>query len=720
MAQYTALIPQNTALSNARRIGIYNSKGNRVGFIPLGNLAPINRGKKLYSFGAISDGHYPNDTSAEDYARALAYFHDELNLPFSIVCGDITEHGTAEEWAWWRSFSENYPVYVIAGNHDGFTYDGSNAIEAESITGFPFYYSFTHGDDVFIMLGCTNSDGGASFVSGELQWLYETLEENREKRCFVFFHIRPDTSSGNALGAYAFDIWDGTETTVFESLLTHYPNVSFFHGHSHMKFYLQEKDDNANYKQNFGKHDIHIPSVTEPRDTTGGTDRWDVMGDSEGYVVDVYEKGIHLRGRDFVKGEFLPIASYWLDTAVQEVAAGTYTDETGTLVHILPETYQRVGWIGTTGTQYIDTGIVPTDHMVEVKYDSEEYNNDEHLFGTATTNSARYFHFTLYSNKYYWGLNGAESKGGAWSTGVKTLLYNYGDDHEVIQDGVVLGSGSYITSAGYLTLSRRTAVNFKGKYYYFKVTDRATGLLVRDMIPCYRKADGVIGMYDTISGQFFTNAGTGEFRKGSDVMIPTAYQQVEWIGASGNQWINTGITPKSDDVVWECEWTETTLEKGTCLFASTLVNYDTELGNRFSGNLYHPGEGRTSFSIAKSSDICQYSGLQAGVKNTLAITAKNGTVTRVINGDSVTQSYVGTIQNGVNIGLFATNRDTTVHEYCKYTRMYSWKMWDGGALVRDMIPCYRKADGEIGMYDAVSKQFFVNSGSGTFTKGADV
>ena len=28
----------------------------------------------------------------------------------------------------------------------------------------------------------------------------------------------------------------------------------------------------------------------------------------------VYPDGIHLRGRDFVKGEFLPIASYWLGT----------------------------------------------------------------------------------------------------------------------------------------------------------------------------------------------------------------------------------------------------------------------------------------------------------------------------------------------------------------------------------------------------------------------
>ena len=38
----------------------------------------------------------------------------------------------------------------------------------------------------------------------------------------------------------------------------------------------------------------------------------------------------------------------------------------------------------------------------------------------------------------------------------------------------------------------------------------------------------------------------------------------------------------------------------------------------------------------------------------------------------------------------------------------------------DLVPCYRKSDGEIGMYDLVSNTFFTNQGTGTFLKGADV
>lgn len=50
-----------------------------------------------------------------------------------------------------------------------------------------------------------------------------------------------------------------------------------------------------------------------------------------------------------------------------------------------------------------------------------------------------------------------------------------------------------------------------GRIYFFSIPDRA------NLIPCYRKQDSKPGMYDLVSGEFFTNAGTGEFLVGPDV-----------------------------------------------------------------------------------------------------------------------------------------------------------------------------------------------------------
>lgn len=340
---YKYLIPQNVALIGTRRIGIYDSNGNRVGFIPLGSLTPPNPAHKQYSFGALSDVHIGYDTAEADFRAALTYLNEQEKVAFTCICGDLTGDGTDAQLAQYKTIVDAHangmPVYAIAGNHEGITENIDSRIEA--YTGHPLYYSFTHGNDVFIMIGTIGGEmysNGVVFVDGELQWLYNTLEANRNKRCFVFQHIfagvETEAVCGNAGGLYTNWCWhDTTECLVFESLMKHYKNVTWFHGHSHLKFIKQKYGQlYANYSEADGYRSLHIPSLAVPRDDVDGDGKGDgIYAESEGYVVDVYENGIHLRGRDFVKGEFLPIASYWLDTTLVEIPEKTYTDSTGTI-----------------------------------------------------------------------------------------------------------------------------------------------------------------------------------------------------------------------------------------------------------------------------------------------------------------------------------------------------------------------------------------------------
>lgn len=332
MAKYDDFIPENVAPKNARRIGVYDSNGNRVGQIPLGKLAlPSDRGAKLYSFGAIADVHIVYDTATDDFKRALTYLNDSEDVAFTCICGDLTDNGTAAQLAQYKqvvdAYSSDTPVYAMAGNHEKYS---TQPTLIEQYTGHPLYYSFTHGNDVFMMCGCYSWSNDGIFTQEYLQWVYETLEANRNKRCFIFEHVMPFGDSGNPGAYYSFDMFAGTKGSVFQSLLRHYKNTVLFHAHSHTKFYLQNIDDKANYSEALGYRSVHIPSLAVPRDVANGA-LSGIYADSEGYVVDVYANGIHLRGRDFVKGEFLPIASYWLDTTLQTVEAGTYTDSTGTI-----------------------------------------------------------------------------------------------------------------------------------------------------------------------------------------------------------------------------------------------------------------------------------------------------------------------------------------------------------------------------------------------------
>ena len=334
---YKDFIPENVAPLGTRRIGIYDSNGNRVGQIPLGSLTPPNPAQKQYSFGALSDVHLDkadDQNEYEDFSRALAYLNNTENVDFICICGDLTDGGTTAQLSDFRNYvsqySPNTDVYAITGNHDAWNSNIESIIE--TYTGHPLYYKFTHGNDVFIMVGIKNDTD--VFTTAELQWLYNTLEENRNKRCFVFQHTpRFDGSGGgvpNATSTPSYEMLLGTQGRVFKSLMSHYLNAIWFHGHSHTLFDIQKDSNIANYDKKFGIHSVHIPSISGAKEYDG-TKYVATYSTSEGYVVDVYENGIHLRGRDFVNGEFLSIASYWLDTTLQTIPAKTYTDNTGTI-----------------------------------------------------------------------------------------------------------------------------------------------------------------------------------------------------------------------------------------------------------------------------------------------------------------------------------------------------------------------------------------------------
>ena len=74
-----------------------------------------------------------------------------------------------------------------------------------------------------------------------------------------------------------------------------------------------------------------------------------------------------------------------------------------------------------------------------------------------------------------------------------------------------------------------------------------------------------------------------------------------------------------------------------------------------------------------------------------------------------------TFTSPVNMTLFALNDNWTINSQSSY-KLYSCKIYDNNTLVRDFVPCYRKSDNVIWMYDLVNNQFYTNSWSWTFAK----
>ena len=404
----TKLIPENIAPSNVTGIGIY--KGDtKICDVDISSMRPTNLGKKLYSFGLLSDIHMTGDsevgakekdgnghiTDGFYFRKALGFFKDS-GCNFVAISGDLTDTGlwkykedTAESKATYYYYHPNQfeeykaicdifattlPVYSCTGNHESYVknIDGVYDDKWESTwtekpepwtqidtieklkyyTGTPLYYTISSEpttettlvedtvlaignggniqlpldatvlstvDDVFIMFGQPTQSANSTWNT-QIDWLEATLEANKDKRCFVFEHLTLNKDSGNPENVHnAF--WGSMENRLV-SLLSKYPNAILFHGHSHMQFQEQTKVTYSNYSTERGFKSVHIPSTSYTRymvDKNGDKvwnsgDKENIADGSQGYICNVYENHIVLKGYDFQYDEFVPIAQYCIDT----------------------------------------------------------------------------------------------------------------------------------------------------------------------------------------------------------------------------------------------------------------------------------------------------------------------------------------------------------------------------------------------------------------------
>lgn len=328
---YTNFINENIAPYAAAKIGVYNSSGEKVGNIALGDFKP-SYGERLYRFGILSDVHNQSDESAEptaDLQHALEVFNNKESVAFTVVCGDLTQNGTSSELQLYMNNvaakSPDTPVYTTSGNHDATT-SGINATTWESITGHPLTYEITYNGDHFLFMGMNRWEFTSSgYTSDEISWLTQKLQEYSTERTFVIMHMFFPDSAGNFKSIYPSGNWlSGTLLSQLQTLRNKYTNAIWFSGHSHWKWYLQQYETKANiYRPTNAGWNVHIPSCASPIDSDGVSTRVSMPLESEGAIIDVYADYIDIRGMDLKNTKYLPIAQYRLDTTTQPINDGS-------------------------------------------------------------------------------------------------------------------------------------------------------------------------------------------------------------------------------------------------------------------------------------------------------------------------------------------------------------------------------------------------------------
>lgn len=182
----------------------------------------------------------------------------------------------------------------------------------------------------------------------------------------------------------------------------------------------------------------------------------------------------------------------------------------------------RVSYLQSTGTQYIETGIIPDSETGIYASVECSDNIDSYFIGTRNNTSNTRWGYGHISNGFYWCYRTYQTSNRLTGTTAEVWL-NYMNDKKAVAKNsnttkeATLPALSF-TPAYNIRLFGSAGVvasysKWNGKIYAAKITQGSD--VVMDLIPV--RKDGVGYMYDTVSGNLFGNSGTGSFTYGNDI-----------------------------------------------------------------------------------------------------------------------------------------------------------------------------------------------------------
>lgn len=198
-------------------------------------------------------------------------------------------------------------------------------------------------------------------------------------------------------------------------------------------------------------------------------------------------------------------------------------------------------------------------------------------------------------------------------------------------------------------------------------------------------------------------------------LLPEEYQEVEYIKSNGNQYINlnrltntSGVTnfKIETSIKWD---TYTPINDGSQLLGANNGSY---VGINSDGKYNCGGVITNSLASLNAFDNIEFNINYSNRNVTYKINDTNGTSTRASTINDNCLMVFGLV---VNYNQSSERIGYNCQASIKFLNIY-----EDNVCIFKLIPCYRKTDNEIGMYDAISNTFFTNAGTGTFIKGNDV
>lgn len=197
----------------------------------------------------------------------------------------------------------------------------------------------------------------------------------------------------------------------------------------------------------------------------------------------------------------------------------------------LPSGFQRVSYIKSDGTPYIDTGVHYSGGKIVCVFDADNLEAVNRVFGVTLVSDAQAICVLSVSDQYMVFEYGSSTQNASsFGTFISPITLTVDGNYLYIQselDAADVTAESNVFNGtvnmhifganSKLDIHYQGGINMMLKQFTYTVSDN----IVLDFIPCYRISDGTIGLYkmeNNVPKAFLTNANTsGAFTKGADV-----------------------------------------------------------------------------------------------------------------------------------------------------------------------------------------------------------
>lgn len=215
-------------------------------------------------------------------------------------------------------------------------------------------------------------------------------------------------------------------------------------------------------------------------------------------------------------------------------------------------------------------------------------------------------------------------------------------------------------------------------------------------------------------------------------LIPPEYQQVEWIQSDGNQAINTKISAKvgyriETDVAFMGIWPNDIdfVQGGIKDFEDVFIGAESNLNSYMTFAVTHSkycanswlvggGNGSTAFQCVGINQGQRYNFYTEYLPTSYMFKMDGNVLFHKTGNNTVSTNF----NTNLPLHIFSNNYlNRPAYTNQSIARTWGVKIWEYDTPVRDFVPCYRKSDGAIGLWDLITCEFYPNIGRGSFTKG---